>query len=220
MRTLVICGTQCRRYAPKMLFYPITPPLTSATPKRGTKGGFVLRCISYMSYSKYTTDICLNSDAPKHLTVSYQIPPPLYFPYRDSNHGCGQKEIRLYLYTYIYMSYSTIATASNTFALTHLDNPHKTRRWYAGVSWIYPPQSALYVFSLYPYYIIFCYRSDGVRELPMTEFYYLPCHFIPPPTAACGDPYGVRGILRRYVFNYNHRLYSLSINGTYPPLSP
>ena len=43
-----------------------------------------------------------------------------------------------------------------------------------------PPQSALYVFSLYPYYIIFCYRSDGVRELPMTEFHYLPCHFIPP----------------------------------------
>ena len=165
MRTLVICGTQCRRYAPKMLFYPITPPLTSATPKRGPKGGFVLRCISYMSYS-------------------------------------------------------TIATASNTFALTHLDNPHKTRRWYAGVSWIYPPQSALYVFSLYPYYVIFSYRSDGVRELPMTEFYYLPCHFTPPPTAACGDPYGARGILRRYVFNYYHRSCSLNINGTYPPQDP
>ena len=26
MRTLVIGGTQCRRYAPEMLFYPITPP--------------------------------------------------------------------------------------------------------------------------------------------------------------------------------------------------
>ena len=94
MRTLVISGTQCRRYAPEMLFYPITPPLTSATPRRGTKGGYVLRCISYMSYS-------------------------------------------------------TIATASNTFALTHLDNPHKTRRWYSGVSWIYPPPIRLIrLFSL------------------------------------------------------------------------
>lgn len=53
------------------------PPPSSATPKRGPKGGFVLRCISYMSYSKYTTDICLNSDAPKQRHVSYQLPPPI-----------------------------------------------------------------------------------------------------------------------------------------------
>lgn len=118
------------------------------------------------------------------------------------------------------MSYSTIADASFIFAFIHLDNPHRIGRWWSFVASKYPPQSALYVFSLYPYYVIFCYRSDGVRELPMTEFYYLPCHFIPPPTTACGDPYGVRGILRRYVFNYHHRSCSLNINGTYPPPKP
>ena len=94
MRTLVIGGTQCRRYAPEMLFYPITPPLSSATPKRGPKGGFVLRCISYMSYS-------------------------------------------------------TIATASDKFALILLDNPHRIGCWNVGAAKAYPPPIRLIrLFSL------------------------------------------------------------------------
>lgn len=42
----------------------------------------------------------------------------------------------------------------------------------------------------------------------------------PPPTTACGDPYGVRGVFRRYIFNYHHRSCSNNINGTYPPPRP
>lgn len=130
------------------------PPLSGCSIRvRDPMDALRHRCTFYMSYSKYKTDICLYSDAPKHLAVSYHLPPP-FFLLRDSNHESCQREKHLYLHILHPYSYSITTTASLKRAFILLDNPHIIGCWNSGAARKYPPPILLiFLFLSIIYYL-------------------------------------------------------------------
>ena len=121
MRTFIVCLSQGGTDTVEICFNLFTPPLSGCSIRvRDPMDALRHRCTFYMSYSIYNTDICLYSDAPKHLAVSYHLP-PLFFLLRDSNHESCQREKHSYLHILYFYSYSIITTASCTLALMHLE---------------------------------------------------------------------------------------------------
>ena len=121
MRTFIVCLPQGWTDTFEICFNLYTPPLSGCSIRvRDPMDALRHRCTFYMSYSKYKTDICLYSDAPKHLAVSYHLPPP-FFLLRDSNHESCQREKHSYLHIIHPYSYSIITAASFTLALMHLE---------------------------------------------------------------------------------------------------
>ena len=136
------------------MFQSFYPPLSGCSIRvRDPMDALRHRCTFYMSYSIYNTDICLYSDAPKHLAVSYHLPPP-FFLLRDSNHESCQREKHSYLHILHPYSYSIITAASFTFALMHLEIFQRIGRWKAGWSCKYPPPILLiFLFLSIIYYL-------------------------------------------------------------------
>ena len=137
------------------MFQSFYPPLSGCSIRvRAPMDALRHRCTFYMSYSIYNTDICLYSDAPKHLAVSYHLPPPLFFLLRDSNHESCQREKHLYLHILHPYSYSITTTASLKRAFILLDNPHIIGCWNSGAARKYPPPILLiFLFLSIIYYL-------------------------------------------------------------------
>ena len=136
------------------MFQSFYPPLSGCSIRvRDPMDALRHRCTFYMSYSIYNTDICLYSDAPKHLAVSYHLPPP-FFLLRDSNHESCQREKHLYLHILHPYSYSITTTASLKRAFILLDNPHIIGCWNSGAARKYPPPILLiFLFLSIIYYL-------------------------------------------------------------------
>lgn len=154
MRTFIVCLPQGRTDTFEICFNLFTPPLSGCSIRvRDPMDALRHRCTFYMSYSKYKTDICLYSDAPKHLAVSYHLPPP-FFLLRDSNHESCQREKHLYLHILHPYSYSITTTASLKRAFILLDNPHIIGCWNSGAARKYPPPILLiFLFLSIIYYL-------------------------------------------------------------------
>ena len=128
MRTFIVYLPQGGTDIFEICFNLFTPPLSGCSIRvRYPMDALRHRCTFYISYSIYNTDICLYSDAPKHLAVSYHLPPP-FFLLRDSNHESCQREKHSYLHILYPYSYSIITAASFTFALMHLERFHSIGR--------------------------------------------------------------------------------------------
>lgn len=136
------------------MFQSFYPPLSGCSIRvRAPMDALRHRCTFYMSYSIYNTDICLYSDAPKHLAVSYHLPPPLFL-LRDSNHESCQREKHSYLHILHPYSYSIITTSSLKRAFILLDNPHIIGCWNSGAARKYPPPILLiFLFLSIIYYL-------------------------------------------------------------------
>lgn len=149
MRTFIVCLSQGGTDTFEICFNLFTPPLSGCSIRvRAPMDALRHRCTFYMSYSIYNTDICLYSDAPKHLAVSYHLPPPLFL-LRDSNHESCQREKHSYLHILHPYSYSIITTASLKRAFILLDNPHIIGCWNSGAEGNTHHLFSLY-FSFYP----------------------------------------------------------------------
>ena len=158
MRTFIVCLPQGGTDTFEICFNLFTPPLSGCSIRvRDPMDALRHRCTFYMSYSIYNTDICLYSDAPKHLAVSYHLPPP-FFLLRDSNHESCQREKHLYLHILHPYSYSITTTASLKRAFILLDNPHKIGCWNSVAARKYPPPILLIFLFLSIIYYLYLLR--------------------------------------------------------------
>lgn len=185
------------------------PPPMSATPKRGPKGGFVLRCISYMSYSKYTTDICLNSDAPKQRHVSYQLPPPYRLPAMIVITAAVEGR---YVSAYMSISHILLLLLHQTHLPWHtliIPIRHDDgMRVYLGYTPPNPPYTSflsIHIMLSFATEVMVFVNCQWPSSIICLVILYPPLPRLAETLTGCG------GVFRRYVFNYHHRSCSLNI---------